>query len=79
MKEATGELNSTVVVVAAVSLLAAFFFTVLWPSIKNNMNQNTKCSKAWCDKCNDSNGCSTVTCHYMDGNTQKDITCVWKG
>ena len=34
MKEAIGELNSTLIVVIAVAALAALFFTILWPMIK---------------------------------------------
>ena len=75
MKEATGEFNSTIVVVIAVGLLMAFFYTIIWPSIKNNMDANTKCSKAYCEKCTDPGGCTRVTCHYKDST----IYCPWKG
>ncbi len=77
MKEATGELNMTVVVVIAVASLAAFFYFTLWPLIQNNMNSTTKCSKAICDKCRNGNDCTTVPCH-LEGS---DVTfeCVWKG
>ena len=34
MKEATGELNSTLIVVIIVAALAALFYTVIWPMIK---------------------------------------------
>jgi hypothetical protein len=85
MKEATGELNSTVVVVMAVALLAAFFFSVLWPMIKTNMDQNSKCSAAVCgytcdgDKTEHDGG--SVKCCYTDKNTGKktDLTCSYKG
>lgn len=80
MKEATGELNSTVVVVMAVAMLMAFFYTVIWPILKGNMDANSKCGKAWCDKCASPDGvCSTVTCHYKDGDESKEIICPWKG
>jgi hypothetical protein len=78
MKEATGELNSTLVVVIAVGLLAAFFYYTLWPILKNNMDQNSMCSQAWCDSHANDDGI-TVKCHYKSGNEIKDITCVWKG
>ena len=60
MKEASGELNLTVVVVMAVAALMAFFYTLIWPTIKNNMTANTKCQAAVCKKCEDPNGCSMV-------------------
>ena len=75
MKEASGELNLTVVVVMAVAALMAFFYTLIWPIIKNNMTANTKCQAAVCEKCTNSDGCETVTCHYK-GET---FNCVWKG
>ena len=34
MKEATGELNMTLIVVVIVALLSFFFFSVIWPNIK---------------------------------------------
>ena len=77
MKEATGQLNSTVVVVLAIGVLSAFFYFTLWPSIKINMEQTTNCSKAWCEGQPNSDGV-TVKCHYNDSKgNQKDITCVW--
>ena len=76
MKEATGELNMSVVVLVGISGLAAFFYFTLWPMIKNNMNQNTNCSKAICNKCPSGN-CQMVDCH-LRGSTQY-FKCVWKG
>ncbi len=75
MKEATGELNLTVVVVMAVAALMAFFYTLIWPTIKNNMTANTKCQAAVCEACRDPEGCKTVKCTYK-GQT---FDCVWKG
>lgn len=80
MKEASGELNLTVVVVMAVAALMAFFYTLIWPTIKNNMTANTKCQAAVCKKCEDPNGCSMVDCTYTDKKGNKtDMKCVWKG
>ena len=50
MKEATGELNATVFVVIAVASLVVFFYTTIWPAIRNNLNENTACSRAICAK-----------------------------
>ena len=46
MKEATGELNMTVVTVVAIAAVAAFFYAFIWPSIKTNILNSTKCSSA---------------------------------
>ncbi len=38
MKEATGELNMTVVTIIAIAAIAGFFTVVIWPNIKNSIN-----------------------------------------
>lgn len=78
MKEATGELNMTVVIVVAVAFLSVFFFAILWPSIKNTYIATNKCSDAICEKPVGNN--STVKCTYYDKNKKPtEIECVWKG
>lgn len=77
MKEATGELNNTVVVVISVSILLAFFYFTLWPIIKNNFNAKSKCEQAICGKCNNTS-CQTVECYLKDNPNQK-FECVYKG
>ncbi len=81
MKEATGELNSAVVVLLAVGVLIAFFYYTLWPMIKNNFNQNSQCKKAICETCikggKVSNDCETVKCH-LEGSSEI-FECVYKG
>lgn len=80
MKETTSELNLTIVVVMAVAALMAFFYTLIWPMLRNNISANTKCAAAVCEKCDTSanpNGCATVTCWYKD--KTKPFECVWKG
>ena len=47
MKEATGELNITVITVVAIAAIAAFFYAFIWPTIKNNLNRQTLCSSAY--------------------------------
>ena len=49
MKEVTGELNATLITVMAVAMLAVFFFSVLWPMMKDNLETSAKCSDAVCD------------------------------
>ena len=41
MKEATGELNMTVVTVVAIAAVGAFFYAFIWPSIQNGLKANT--------------------------------------
>lgn len=73
MKEASGELNVAVIVVVAVGVLSAFFFSILWPQMRGNHVKNTKCSEAICGK--DVNSDGMVTCRY-DGVT---LLCPFKG
>ena len=37
MKEATGELNITVITVVAIAAVGAFFYAFIWPNIKKNI------------------------------------------
>ena len=80
MKEATGELNMTVVIVMAIAILSVFFFGVLWPTVKNGLIASSKCSDAVCDKRTLSNG--VVQCKYFDSNGRQqggEFSCAWKG
>ena len=45
MKEATGELNMTVIVIIAIAAVAALFYAFLWPAIKSGMRSNV--CKSW--------------------------------
>ena len=38
MKEASGELNMTVVTIIAIAAIAAFFTAVIWPNIRKSLN-----------------------------------------
>lgn len=72
MKEATGELNMTVVTVVAIAAVAAFFYAFIWPSIKTNILNSTKCSSAYNCDCNG----KTCKCTYMDENqSEQEVTC----
>lgn len=48
MKEATGELNMTVVTVVAIAAVGAFFYAFVWPNIKSTIQASTYCSMAVC-------------------------------
>ncbi len=76
MKEATGEMNATVIVVILVATLVAFFYTIIWPTIRNNTNQNIACNKAICNSQPNADG-MTVDCHLKGSN--ENFTCIWKG
>lgn len=78
MKEASGELNMTVVTVVAIAAVAAFFYAFVWPSVKSSINSATKCSSAICPS-----SCKTGTCdckyyEYDDNGayvSETDIKC----
>ena len=44
MKEATGELNMTVVTVVAIVAVGAFFYAFIWPGIQDSIAANTICA-----------------------------------
>lgn len=44
MKEATGELNMTVITVVAIAAVGLIFTLFVWPNIQANMMMNTACS-----------------------------------
>ena len=77
MKEATGELNLTLFVIIAVGVLAAFFFTVLWPMMRSSQNRVANCNVAICKtKPNIDN---TVTCYREKDPDKIEFKCPWKG
>jgi hypothetical protein len=77
MKEATGELNMTVVTVVAIAAVAAFFYAFVWPAIKQNIIKNTNCASAYSCNCT----ADSCKCKYdkvnSDGTTSEgtEITC----
>ena len=52
MKEATGELNMTVVTVVAIAAVAAFFYAFVWPGIQNSIKASTYGAMATCNSGN---------------------------
>jgi len=44
MKEATGELNMTVITVVAIAAVGLLFTMFVWPNIQSNLALNTACS-----------------------------------
>lgn len=41
MKEATGELNMTVITVVAIAAIAGIFYMFVWPGIQASIKRNT--------------------------------------
>ncbi len=82
MKEATGELNTTVIVVIAIGAFSAFFFTIIWPMLNNDLERSSNCGDAICEPCADGTStCEEVVCrlHGEDKNTSDTFTCPNKG
>lgn len=73
MKESTGELNMTVVTVVAIAAIAAFFYLIVWPGMKSNIEQSQKCASAVCQTC----AGKTCDCQYYNSDTgsYEDVTC----
>ncbi len=75
MKESTGELNMTVVTVVAIAAIAAFFYLVVWPGMKDNIKRSQMCASAVCQSCSG----NTCSCTYFDSEDPDaaplDITC----
>ena len=77
MKEATGELNMTVVTVVAIGVILAFFYVFIWPSIKTGMALNTACNAAGTgdyDMTTDDGiiHCEGGSCTYKDANGKEN-------
>ena len=75
MKEATGELNITVITVVAIAAIAAFFYAFIWPSIKNNVKRQTYCASAY--NCTvGADGTRTNCCYKDETDTEHcDLEC----
>lgn len=79
MKEATGELNMTVIAVVAIAAVGAFFTIVIWPRIKNNLSNSTDCANAVCTNCTTNNNGDRVCtgCTTSDGE-RTGFNCTYK-
>lgn len=86
MKEATGELNMTVVTVVAIAAVAAFFYAFVWPSIKNSIAASTACSQGpgtvagtqgqdGYISCADAGKGGEYKCTYQSNGKQSSTTC----
>ena len=78
MKEATGELNMTVVTVVAIAAVAAFFYAFIWPSIQNSIIASTNCASAQCSDCTEQgNQTKCTACYYGENYEEGPITCTF--
>lgn len=76
MKESVGELNITLVVISAIGVLSIFFYTSVWPILRDNMDSKTKCTKAICENVlAGDNHKNQVKCKYNNN----DIYCPYSG
>ena len=88
MKEATGELNMTVVTVVAIAAVAAFFYAFVWPMNQKTIVQRT-CdtygpgytaekvkagTSTACTTASDKTSCWICKCDTAKGCTGKDET-----
>ena len=75
MKEATGELNMTVVTVLAIGAIATIFYTLVWHLIKSNITNKTNCANAVCGTCGATEP-GVASCTYIDDSgDSKNISC----
>ena len=78
MKEATGELNMTVITVVAIAAVGAFFYAFIWPRIKSTISNSTECANAYCTSCKVQNGNRVCTgCTSADGQ-KTNLNCTYK-
>jgi len=76
MKEASGELNMTAITILAIAAVGAFFYLVIWPGLRNNIERSQQCSSAVCGECIG----GVQTCSYTDagGTVVSNLQCPCK-
>ncbi len=85
MKEATGELNMTVITVIAIAAVAALFYAFVWPMIQRTIVQQTcntygegytaekSTDTTKCNSASDKTSCWICKCDSNKGCTGKDL------
>lgn len=73
MKDATGELSMTAVAVVAIAAISVLFSQVIWPMIKTNIINQSKCTAAYACECNGGNTCECV--YLNDSGGEDKVTC----
>ena len=73
MKEATGELSTTMIAVVAIAAVLTIFTVVLLPYLRSSLRSRLHCADATCDSnCTD----ATCNCTYINDNgTAENVTC----
>ena len=69
MKEATGELNMTVITVVAIAAVGLLFTLFVWPNIQANLAINTACANV------DNNGNYETADDSIDENSDGYVKC----
>lgn len=69
MKEATGELNMTVITVVAIAAVGLLFTLFVWPNIQANLAINTACANV------DNNGNYTTSDTSITENSDGYVSC----
>ena len=65
MKEASGELSMTAIAVVAIAAIGIVFTTLIWPTIRSNIDRSTRCAQAFnCDACGE--GAATSECDWIN-------------
>ncbi len=72
MKEATGELSTTVITVVAIAAILSLFTVFLYPSLKNAIRARTYCAQAV--NCVEDNG--KRRCHYYLDNMNESTNTI---
>ncbi len=79
MKEATGELNTTVIVFTAIALLSAVFFMIIWPMVKQGFVDDANCANAICDPGYDPSTGMAVCLNPNKYSTNETFECPFRG
>ena len=80
MKEATGDLNMTVIIVLIVAGLVTFFSVVIGPLVIGGIKSETNCSDAICkcSNCSSKTDCKVCTDCKLKGKNDT-FSCPYKG
>ena len=81
MKEATGELSTTVITVIAIAAVAGLFYAFVWPAIQRSiaartcdtLGNNYELKEG--DSCNDTSNCTNATNDTDSSNSDKKFCC----
>ena len=71
MKEATGELSTTVIAVVAIAAVLTIFTTILLPMLRQQIQARMHCSDAICTECKDDDAkCNCTYQKYKDDGSE---------